>query len=150
VTCFDFAALDKTILVPIQERSEHMAKGATWIIFGLLAATAPYGSAAARDVNTALPHKRCSLKGTWNNMAGYQYIMTSRRRGTYTPLSCTYYLKISKQTKAGFNVTATSHNKCDSFTEQMTWQGSCTYATGTYTEGGSMGPDSWTYAGPAE
>jgi hypothetical protein len=96
-------------------------------------------------------HKLCSMAGSWTD--DYSYDMTLKgkkgKKGSIADTGCSgkYKAVISNLTKKGWDLTATysGGTDCVSFDMVMTWNGSCTSASGTWTNaGGASGDDSWT------
>jgi hypothetical protein len=129
-----------------------IAAAAALVATASLAAPAPgsrtsdHEAIAPHTVNNVLPPARCKLKGTWTGDYG-TVTMKSNKKGIYTLSYCSQpeKLQITNFTKAGFHVIASyAGTDCTGFTEDLTFQGSCDVASGTFTnpDGGS-GPEQW-------
>ena len=106
--------------------------------------------AVALCTSGAAQAAKCGMAGSWYESFGRGTITMLAKKGSMAVSYCAgpYKIKLSDQTKRGFNVTATYRGKdtCVSgFTEVMQWTTDCSVATGTiHINGGGSGTDTWT------
>jgi hypothetical protein len=102
------------------------------------------------------PHatsKLCKIGGVWTSEYAATITLAGNKgkKGTYTyGTGCTWKVKTSGLTQAGFNATMTPEKTaaCDGyqcFSEALQFQGSCDSVAGTFSNcDGGGGDDSWT------
>jgi hypothetical protein len=93
---------------------------------------------------------KCSLTGTWTDLYGATAVI-SGKKGTLTfsaVCKTPYAIKVSGETKTGFNVNGTNQTKsCGTFAVALTFQGSCTVASGSVEIDGFKVDDTFTNQG---
>ncbi|XLZ72932.1 3D domain-containing protein [Massilia sp. SR12] len=95
----------------------------------------------------------CTVPGTWSDVFGGQFAITSALTGTgkFPYCSADHSLTITLNGTTGFTVRARYNGgqDCQGFSETLTFAANCVTAAGTYrNDDGSSGVDTWSKSGP--
>ena len=95
----------------------------------------------------------CTVPGTWSDIFGGQFTITSALTGTgkFPYCSASHSLAVTLNGSTGFAVRARYNGgqDCQGFTETLAFSADCLSASGTYTnDDGSSGADTWNRIGP--